>query len=254
MKKNTHSAFTLIELLTVIAVIAVLAAILIPAIGTVRMNALETQGLSNIRQVGMSYLMVAQEDGGILPSVYGDEKKDLWDRQVNAILINEQPENYPSQWSETFKDPAAIARGVISEENTSKWHFAPLGAITRAYGDDGTASDPGSGAAPKALRAYNRILKHQHPDRQILLADAGVGSPDDAVWGDLLHSESFSWSGNWNGRVDSGKANDPIDPGANTGGDIRWMEGEAKFFFLDGHVEKRQQNEVYNKNLNPLYL
>ena len=55
MKKNTHSAFTLIELLTVIAVIAVLAAILIPAIGTVRMNALETQGLSNIRQVGMSY-------------------------------------------------------------------------------------------------------------------------------------------------------------------------------------------------------
>ena len=75
MKKNTHSAFTLIELLTVIAVIAVLAAILIPAIGTVRMNAFETQGLSNIRQVGMSYLMVAQEDGGILPSVYGDEKK-----------------------------------------------------------------------------------------------------------------------------------------------------------------------------------
>lgn len=254
MKKNTHSAFTLIELLTVIAVIAVLAAILIPAIGTVRMNALETQGLSNIRQVGMSYLMVAQEDGGILPSVYGDDKKDLWDRRVNAVLINEQPEDYPSNWSETLKDPAAIARGVISEENTSKWHFAPLGPIIRGYGDDGTASEPGAGDAPEALWTYNRILKHQHPDRQILLADGGVGSPEDAVWGDLLHGESFSWSGNWTGNVNAGSANDPIDPGQNVGGDIRWMEDEAKFFFLDGHVEKRQQNEVYNKNLNPLYL
>ncbi len=247
MKDKTNRGFTLIELLTVIAVIAVLAAILLPAIGRVRINALESAGLSNLRQVGMSYLLAAQNDGGILPSVYGASTSDHWDRKVNVFLTDGEVENHPGLWSDAFLDPAAIARGVISEDNTSKYHFAPLGAITRGTGSNG------SGAAPKALRNYNRLNMHAHPDRQILLADAGVSSPTSTAWGDLLHGESFSWSGNWNGRVDVSKANDPIDPGSNIGGDIRWYEGTAKFFFLDGHVEKRHQDEVYAKNLNPLF-
>jgi len=248
LKNLKRAGFTLIELLSVIAVIAVLAAILIPAIGKVRLNAQETKGLGNLRQVGMTYLLVAQGNGGILPSVYGDSPSQTWSRQINALLTQQEAEDYPANWSETLLDPSAIARGVISPENTSKWHFAPLGAITR-----GSGSSSGSGAAPMALRSYNRLHQHAHPARQILLADAGVNDPESAIWGDLLHGESFSWSGSWSGNVDVNRANEPIDPGSNIGGDIRWMDDTAKFFFLDGHVEKRHKDEVYAKNLNPLF-
>src|SRR5690554_5802671 len=193
MNEDKRSGFTLIELLTVIAIIAVLAAILIPAISQVRMNAMDAKGASNIRQVGIAYLLAAQNNGGVLPSVYGDSLSETWTRQVNSLLTEKEAENHPGDWSETLLDPAAIARGAISEDNESKWHFAPLGAITRGTGNNG------SGAAPKALRGHNRLIKHEHPDRQILLADAGVSDPDAGVWGDLFHGESFSWSGNWNG-------------------------------------------------------
>jgi hypothetical protein len=185
----------------------------------------------------------------VFPGLYYDELSERWDRAVNAYLTNSPAVGYPEVWSDAFYDPSALTRGLISDGNDAKWHFAPIAAITR-----GAGSSSGSGAAPKSLRSYNRIMKHQHPDRQILLADAGLNSPDDAnIWGDLLHGESFSWSGAWSGNYDSSTANDPIDPGSNIGGDIRWVDGTAKFFFLDGHVERRTQEEVLNKNLNPLY-
>lgn len=246
MKPSSKNAFTLIELLTVIAIIAVLAAILIPAIGRVRMNAMEATGLSNMRQVGVTYLLAAQGNKGVLPSVYG-EKREQWDRVVNALLTNSVAENYPAQWSDAFHDPSAVARGLISPD--SKFHFAPLGAVTRGTGDPVT----NSGAAPKSLRPYNRLINHQHPDRQILLADAGAEGADSGPWGDLLHGESFSWSGAWSGNYSLSKADEPLDPGTSRGGDIRWVDGTAKFFFLDGHVEIRSQEEVFQKNVNPLF-
>ncbi|MDR1282327.1 MAG: prepilin-type N-terminal cleavage/methylation domain-containing protein [Opitutaceae bacterium] len=47
-------AFTLVELLTVIAIISILAAIIIPAVGTVRVKARQTVNASNLRQLGVA--------------------------------------------------------------------------------------------------------------------------------------------------------------------------------------------------------
>lgn len=59
-----REGFTLIELLVVIAVIAILAAILLPALGRARQQALSVQCVNNLRQLYLANAMYANEHGG----------------------------------------------------------------------------------------------------------------------------------------------------------------------------------------------
>ena len=61
------SAFTLIELLTVIAIIGILAAIIIPTVSKVRSSARQASCKSNLRQIGMACNLYAEENKGFFP-------------------------------------------------------------------------------------------------------------------------------------------------------------------------------------------
>ena len=65
--RYSRSAFTLIELLTVIAIIGILAAILIPTVGKVRLSAQRASALSNVRQIAMAISVYASDQKGSLP-------------------------------------------------------------------------------------------------------------------------------------------------------------------------------------------
>jgi prepilin-type N-terminal cleavage/methylation domain-containing protein/prepilin-type processing-associated H-X9-DG protein len=66
-RHRRRSAFTLIELLTVIAIIGILAAIIIPTVSRVRESARKSQCVSNLRQVGMGIMLYAQANRDRLP-------------------------------------------------------------------------------------------------------------------------------------------------------------------------------------------
>lgn len=67
LRKSVARAFTLIELLVVIAIIAILAAILFPVLTQAREAAKDTLNLSNIKQVGLGFVMYSSDFDDELP-------------------------------------------------------------------------------------------------------------------------------------------------------------------------------------------
>lgn len=67
MRRRRARGFTLIELLVVISIIAILLTFIAPQVGNIREKARRTKCLNNLRVIGTSALLYADEHGGDFP-------------------------------------------------------------------------------------------------------------------------------------------------------------------------------------------
>jgi prepilin-type N-terminal cleavage/methylation domain-containing protein len=122
--RRSRSAFTLVELLTVMAIVGVLTGLLVPGLAHAKRTARRTQCLSHLHQVGIGLHNFAVDHGGVLPP-QGVDPWDKWtmllghigspsvlacpaDRRLNASLA--LGELTPAEVSYTWCEQAAVSQ------------------------------------------------------------------------------------------------------------------------------------------------
>ena len=168
ISRRRRSAFTLIELLTVIAIIGILAAILIPTIGAVRRQAASARSISNLKQFGSAYLAFAADNRNRLPPCnsqgneavfgYGSHMKG-WDYFLFPYLFPKNGHgNLPQNGENLMMHPRdELATAPVGSRRT---YSANLDATP--YGNTGTT--------------WTTFDKIRNPSRLILVTERPCGN------------------------------------------------------------------------------
>ena len=123
-KMRTNKNFTLIELLVVIAIIAILAAMLLPALQSARARARATQCVNNLKSLGTSMTMYAENFNGYAPSIsgkyrYPNNNSCMWPYSlVTAKLLNEAAGTF------YCPDSGVTSKAAALEKNNSEQSWA----------------------------------------------------------------------------------------------------------------------------------
>jgi prepilin-type N-terminal cleavage/methylation domain-containing protein/prepilin-type processing-associated H-X9-DG protein len=148
MRRTEKRAFTLIELLVVIAIIAILAAILFPVFAQARERARMSACLSNMRQIGSSLMMYAQDYDETLPYIrfhgVGACPKGaqcyVWKNAIRPYLKNLDVLGCPSNpYSHTVPGLPGTEPSKLGT-NAEGWELEPEQRMPISYGMNSCAA------------------------------------------------------------------------------------------------------------------
>ncbi|MCJ8331807.1 MAG: type II secretion system protein [Lentisphaeria bacterium] len=224
--KRALRHFTLIELLVVITIIAILAAMLLPVLTRAKEKARQAVCMSNLKEIGIAYTLVADENEDKFPEQYRYQYgiNDWGQYLVFPGLI----------WEETRDKLNEIGGADLSQltcPTTPRWEWYPAGYPasqwlpygTRSYYYLGRLSNESSPdhLTPFTLDISALSLRDSQPDISVLSVDWAV--KEDNVW-----AEESQWNWGTTKKTSNHVGTGGIPTGVN-------------MLYGDGHVEWRSR-------------
>ncbi|RRJ95632.1 prepilin-type N-terminal cleavage/methylation domain-containing protein [Opitutaceae bacterium TAV4] len=236
-REKKSSAFTLIELLTVIAIIGILAGILIPVTLRVRDSAWAARGISQKRQITLALAAYATENKNYYPPVMVVVGSDYleWNRHplLPYLPARTNSRGIGDGYHEIFADPKAVSKGNPGVK--VRCGYSAGGTLYRPPTNQNlTSTNPGNPSSPDFGRRLDTI---ENPKNAVLFFDAVVNSAtnkDKSVVG-------VTWT---DFNADLVKLSDKLAD--NDAIDYRYR-GTAQFAFADYHVEALTPQKAKDK-------
>lgn len=248
--------FTLIELLVVIAIIAILAAILFPVFAQARAKARSISCISNIKQIGTSSMMYAQDyDETLVPAGnrYAHQNDQCFNGNTN---YNANPRAWVD-WEIPLLNYTKNSQIFVCPE---RQQFGCFGyAMNTDSSDDdfpGAPTPPGSWAPAAtgnpmpmvALAAVNApaelvFLYDSHDEQLENMFDPAIkgdGYPDTEAWETM---------GSWLAGIKGGLITDQVLQANFPSGPWR-HSGHMNVVFLDSHAKATRFSGLEQRNLN----
>jgi prepilin-type N-terminal cleavage/methylation domain-containing protein/prepilin-type processing-associated H-X9-DG protein len=222
MKNHRTSAFTLIELLVVIAIIAILAAILFPVFAQAKQAAKKTQGLSNMKNMGMGFMLYAGDYDDTLGGNWRNNYT-LWTYYYHNGYNTDVPgmNNYPTWQKQVGPYLKSDGKGsirtdpvAVDVDGANGW-----GCINQ---DDKTPSTACSSTVMNGIAGWKSTTVMPEPAGTILLRTQ-------------TKLQSVSWASPWDFKgVFGGQGwarfdEEELDMNYGDGSNYAWADGHAKF-------------------------
>ncbi len=256
MKVIKTNGFTLIELLVVIAVIAILMAILMPALSRARDQARRTACANNLKQIGTSLHMYANDYDGKLPLNYGGNW--WWDiaySTTDYIIgtggdrktfycpsdITKNP-NMAILWQYSQNPPFSARPDSVDEPKTGRDN---LYRVTGYFWlmDTKTGRGNTDASKPRGVPSYwkwPKTVTVKNPADTELVLDATLSTtenPDTASFTDV--------QGGLFGRWQIFDRTNHVSRGGKPDG--------ANILYVDGHMDKRPFSEMIVRRTGPVH-